>query len=132
MGFVEIEHIADCAIHVWAPDLTSLFVDAARGMYQAAGARIGAGPRVERGVLIKALDTEGLLVSFLSELIFAQESHNLGFDVFEIRVSGRKVSGKLSGAGLETQARPIKAVTYHNLGVSRSAAGYEAQIVFDV
>jgi SHS2 domain-containing protein len=132
MGFVEIEHTADCAIRVWAADLTTLFVEAARGMNHASGAEVGNGPRVERGVLIEASDTEGLLVSFLTELIFAQESDNLGFDVFKIRVWDCKASGKLTGARLETLARPIKAVTYHNLGVSRSADGYETEIVFDV
>lgn len=132
MGFVEIEHTADCAIRVWAPDLTALFVEAARGMNHAAGAKIGNGPRVERSVVIEAADTEGLLVSFLTELIFAQESDDIGFDVFRIHVSDRKASGMLVGARLETLARPIKAVTYHDLGVSRSAGGYETQIVFDV
>jgi SHS2 domain-containing protein len=132
MGFVEIEHMADCAIRVWAPDLTSLFVEAARGMNHVAGARIGTGPRVERGLVIEAADTEGLLVSFLTELIFAQESDKLGFDVFRIRVSDRKATGMLVGARLETLARPIKAATYHNLGMSRSAGSYETQIVFDV
>jgi SHS2 domain-containing protein len=132
MGFVEIEHTADCAIRVWAQDLTSLFVEAARGMNQVAGARIGNGHRVERSLVIEAADTEGLLVSFLTELIFAQESDNIGFDVFRIRVSDRKASGTLVGARLETLARPIKAATYHNLGMSLSAGRYETQIVFDV
>ena len=132
MGFVEIEHTADCEIRVWAADLTSLFVEAARGMNHAAGAKIGNGPRLERSVFIEASDTEGLLVSFLTELIFAQESDNLGFDVFRIRVSDRKAAGRLNGAGLEALARPIKAVTYHNLLLKRSAGRYETRIVFDV
>jgi len=132
MGFSEIDHTADCAVRVWGDDLTSLFVEAARGMNHCAGAQVGNGPRVVRDLLIEASDTEGLLVSFLGDLIFAQESDNVGFDLFDIRVSDRRAAGRLSGARLENLARPIKAVTYHSLRVRRSARGYETQIVFDV
>jgi len=132
MGFTEIEHTADCGVRVWGEDLTSLFVEAARGMNHCAGAQVGHGPRVVRSLQIEASDTEGLLVSFLGELIFAQESDNVGFDTFDIRVSDRRAAGRLAGALLENLGRPIKAVTYHNLRVSRSARGYETQIIFDV
>lgn len=132
MGFIEIEHTADCALRVWGQDLTSLFVEAARGMNHCAGAQVGSGPRVVRSLLIEASDTEGLLVTFLGELIFAQESENVGFDRFDILVSDRRAAGELSGARLGRLAKPIKAVTYHDLHVSRSARGYETQIVFDV
>jgi len=37
--YVEVEHTADWALRVWAPTLEELFVDAARGMYELAGAK---------------------------------------------------------------------------------------------
>ena len=132
MGIQEIDHTADCAIRVWAEDLPALVAEAARGMNQAAGARIGRGSRVERTVSVQAADAEGLLVQFLTELIFAQEHDNLGFDEFGIQMSRGKLTARLGGGSLESVSKPIKAVTYHNLSIEQTPRGYETEIVFDV
>jgi protein archease len=132
MGFQEIDHTADCAIRVWAKDLPSLIAEAARGMNLAAGVKIQSGSRVRRAVSVRAADAEGLLVQFLTELIFAQEHDNLGFDGFEIQMSRGSLSGRLAGGLLESVAKPIKAVTYNNLSIEQTARGYETEIVFDV
>jgi len=132
MGFTEIEHTADCSMMVWADDLPSLFGEAARAMNQAAGARIGRGPRVRRKVSVQAADSESLLVQFLTELIYAQEQEDLGFDQFDLQMSPGKLNAKLEGSLLEALAKPIKAVTYHNLSIQRTTRGYETEIVFDV
>src|SRR5512145_2314851 len=48
MGFEEIAHTADWSVRVWAPDLPSLFGEAARAMNSLAGTVIDTNPRVKR------------------------------------------------------------------------------------
>src|SRR5690606_38330986 len=114
-GFRELEHTADWELEAWAPDMAGLLEQAARGMYALMNARLQDQPRTTREVDLHALDPEGLLVAFLDELLYLGEVENLAFDTFELRVMGRALQARLGGAPLLTQAKEIKAVTYHNL-----------------
>jgi hypothetical protein len=69
-GYREIEHTADWQLDVWAPDLGALLEQAARGMYALAGVRLTDGPRQAYDLEVPFHDPEGLLVAFLSELLF--------------------------------------------------------------
>ncbi|MFH1186447.1 MAG: archease [Chloroflexota bacterium] len=132
MGFEEFPHTADCALRVWAPDLASLFAEAALGLNSVAGAEIGSGVRVTREISLHESDAESLLVAFLTELVYSQEQEVLGFDRFRLCVSNRDLSGQMHGSRLVSVSKPIKAVTFHNLEIRESARGQEAEIVFDV
>lgn len=131
-GFEEIPHTADWAMRVWADDLPALFAEAVRGMNALAGARLAQSPRVRRKFNAKGPDTESLLVAFLTELVYAQEHENLGFDQFDIRILDQRISVKMQGAPLESLSKAVKAVTYHNLKIEQTKRGYEVEIVFDV
>jgi SHS2 domain-containing protein len=132
MGFEEIPHTADYAIRAWAPDISSLFAEAARGMNSVSGASIGQGLRLKRPITLQAADLESLLVEFLNELVFAQEQEGLGFDGFDLRISANQLTGMLTGSVLQSLAKPIKAVTYHGLKITDTALGPEVELVFDV
>jgi len=131
-GFSEIGHTADWALKVWAPDLPMLFRLAAEGMYSLTEITLEPGPRIERTIELTGYDTESLLVSFLTELLFLNESQGLGFDQFQITLRQTTLHAVVSGAPIAAQNKEIKAVTYHNLHVSRSSAGFSVTIVFDV
>lgn len=132
MGFEEISHTADWSARVWAQDLPSLFVEAARALNALAGTLIAKEPRLRQTFEAEAPDVESLLVAFLSELIYYQEQENLAFDVFEIEVKGGKLNVEMEGAQLLSSDKAIKAATYHNLKIERTNDGFEATIVFDV
>jgi SHS2 domain-containing protein len=131
MGYQEIEHTGDYAIRVWADNLPTLFTDAARGLYQVSGARVGTGPRIERPVSLRADDIEGLLVAFLSELIYLQEDSGLGFQEFDLDVRQHRLTGTMMGGDLTTIAQPLKAVTYHDLAIEHTGSQYSCEVVFD-
>ncbi len=138
MPYQELPHTADWALHVWAPDLAGLFAEAARGMNALTGAEPGPGPRTSRTFEAVAADPEGLLVAFLSELVYAAEQDNLVFDQLNVTLeaagsrAGWKLRVEMSGAAILSIGKAIKAVTYHNLKIRQSARGYEVEIVFDV
>jgi SHS2 domain-containing protein len=132
MGFEEIPHTADWSIRVWGQDLPELFAQAARGMNSLAGSQLAIEQRVKRKVEADGMDTESLLVAFLTELIYTQEHERLGFDQFDIRISDDHLSATLGGGLINSITKTIKAVTYHNLKIEKTERGYEAEIVFDV
>lgn len=132
-GYHEIEHTADWELHVWAPDLSALFEQAARGMYALSGTRLQNEPRQMKYLELSAADIESLLVIFLEELLFLGEQDHLGFDAYDdVRLDENRIELRLEGAPILSQSKEIKAVTYHNLEIRESKRGYEVNIVFDV
>jgi SHS2 domain-containing protein len=131
-GFREIEHTADWELRVWAPDLAALLEQAARGMYNLQGASLKSGPRLECRFKLAYQEPETLLVDFLAELLYLLETERLAFDQFELSLTDDSLEASLSGAPIESLAKEIKAVTYHNLEIKRTESGFEANVVFDV
>lgn len=132
MGFEEISHTADWSARVWAADLPSLFVEAARAMSSLSGTVIGNSTRVTQTFEAEGPDVESLLVAFLSELVYYQEQENLTFDVFDLRVAEQSLKVQMEGSPIASLEKAIKAVTYHNLKIENTVAGFETTIVFDV
>lgn len=131
-GFEELEHTADWALRVWAPDLAALLKQAAHGMLSLSGIQFAQGQRVERQLHVESADPEGLLVNFLTELLHILDDEGVAFDEYELAVSKNSVHANLTGGLVKERKKEIKAVTYHNLAVRKTANGLEAEIVFDV
>ncbi len=131
-GFQEQPHTADWALDVWAPDLTSLLLQAARGMYTLMQVRLQAESYETYRFEIAAPDRETLLVTFLSELLYFTQRDHVAFDQFDLVHDGKKLIAEVAGAPIESVAKEIKAVTYHNLDVRETERGLETTIVFDV
>ncbi len=117
---------------VWAEDLPSLFVEAAHGMNALSGLVLASGPRLSRAFRHEAMDDETLLVAFLSELIYAREQENLGFDTFQVELRPGSANINMEGSPVASVEKPIKAVTFHNLEIRHSDHSCETNIVFDV
>lgn len=130
-GYEEIAHTADWSLHVWAPTLEELFRQAALGMQSLMGVAPGRGPREERRLRAQALDSESLLVWFLSEMLYLIEDESLAFDQIGISLQDG-LEARLVGSRCDPPQKIIKAVTYHNLNIRRTERGYEAELVFDV
>lgn len=131
-GYQELEHTADWALRVWAPDLAGLLEQGARGMNELCGTRISSADRKQRVLRVEANDAEGLLVNFLAELLHEAESENLAFDTFGLTVAEPSLSARLKGGPILERSKEIKAVTYHDLQIKKISGGLEAVIVFDV
>ena len=132
-GYRELAHTADWELEAWAPDLTGLLEQAARGMYAISGTRLDAGERHTRLLDLRALDAESLLVRFLTELLWLGQQDGLAFDTFLFTLSpGWSLQVALGGGCIASIEKDIKAVTYHNLVIRRLGGGLAVNIVFDV
>ncbi len=131
-GFEEIEHTADWALRVWAPDLAGLFEQAALGMYHLMGVETQPTLREKHTLVLQAQDAEDLLVGFLTELLYVLERDELVFDDISAQVQTGLLTVRLEGGLCAHQRKEIKAVTYHQLEIQQTESGYAVVIVFDV
>ena len=138
-GFEEIEHTADIAIRVWGRSLAEMFANAAHGMMcQMAGHPASvdagaAGETIELTVELTAYDAETLLVTWLGELLYLSEREGCvftGFDMVEVTAS--RLRAIVRGEPAAAHQRHIKAVTFNDLDIVHTDAGFQTTIVFDV
>ena len=132
-----INHTADVGIKVWGESLESLFENAAYSMFDILTELDKVKAKESLGVEIEGKRTDELLADWLRNLLykFNGEGYLLReFNIGEISKKGlkAKVRGEKLNLSFHTLKTEIKAVTYHQLEVKKTAKGWEAQIIFDV
>jgi SHS2 domain-containing protein len=134
MGFKEIDHTADHALNIVGKDLRELFISAGEGMTSLMIAdRACISEDIAKSVVLEAIDTESLLVEWLSELAYLAEDEMLIFKTFRIhQISSNHLDAEVIGCAVTEIEKLIKAVTYHNLNIVKTRQGFEVIITFDV
>jgi SHS2 domain-containing protein len=131
--YEEIEHTADWAIKVRGRDIPALFTNAALGMMELAGVRMGDEVGQLRQVKQQAADSETLLVDWLHEVLLALEMEQLAFREIDLEITdGWTLVGSVRAVPIQSIEKPIKAVTYNELQIEEFSDGLEVTIVFDV
>lgn len=77
MSFEEIEHTADRAFRVTGRDLADLLENAARAMQALEGLQPTEEPSATRDIEVEGVDRESLLVNWLNEILFLEQTHQL-------------------------------------------------------
>ena len=129
----EIEHTADLSIKVSARELHSLFVQAAVGMTKLVGGMDTNSAIITRVITLQSADIETLLVCWLEEILFILETEDLLLVNAQVQLPSK--TQLLSTVGLLPAIerwKEIKAVTYNDLQILETSAGFEVTIVFDV
>lgn len=132
-GYEELEHAADWSFRVRARTLCELFTAAARAL-----CRLEHGDRpqaftVTREVEVEGVDRETLLVNWLNELLYLEQTNREVYHDFDIiTIDNTHLQARVHGAPERNAQRHIKAVTFHNLELKQTADGWEATIVVDV
>ena len=131
--FEEIPHTADWSFRAFGSDLRELFENAAMAIFAMEGAQSLSATKNVRVVEVSGIDYESLLVNWLTELLWLQESHHETYHRFEIdSLSPTVLHAQVLGTPLAKMDKVIKAVTYHNLKIEQTASGWEAVVVVDV
>jgi SHS2 domain-containing protein len=133
-AFEEIEHTADRALRIYGSNLAELLLNAALGLNSLMVTKhIPCAEQQEKFVELEAMDTEGLLVDWLSELAYWAEIEMLIFHEFKIEsISPTHLGARIYGSRVTQLEKHIKAVTYHNLDIVQTKKGLTATVVFDV
>jgi SHS2 domain-containing protein len=136
-GLSFLDHTGDIGFDVRAGTIEALFRRAARGLYEILVERVPAADGNEATVELEEDAPDLLLRSFLSELLYRfLAGRTILVDWKEFRIDGHRLKARGAAVpfdpvrdGLKTE---LKAVTYHQLDVSREGSGWKARIIFDV
>jgi SHS2 domain-containing protein len=136
--FDVIEPTADIGIIAYGKSLHELFENAAYGMFSCLTDALS-NVRRKKSVEIKTdgSDYESLLVNWLNELVYLVNVKQLLFNEFKIDALGDFfLTAIAKGEKITKKFKlnfELKAATYHNLKIIKSADGmYQTQIIFDV
>ncbi len=130
--FEEIPHTADWSFRAFGRDLRELFENAAYAMFALEGAEPDE-TKVMRTVEVAGIDYESLLVNWLTELLWLQESNHETYHRFEIEtITPTTLRARVFGTPMTQLNKIIKAVTYHNLRIEQTQEGWQATVVVDV
>jgi len=131
-GYKEIDHIADVALQVWAPNLPELFIQAAKGLFVLMRCDSVPEKLPIREFSLRENGLENLLVRFLNELLHFAEDKRVAYHPIEMRLNKSSLYSRLEGRKILNVRREIKATTYHQLKIEHSRLGYQVVITFDV
>lgn len=132
-GYQEVEHTADRAFRVQGRSLAELFENAAQAMVALEGKPPSSGYFIRRAIEVGGSDRETLLVNWLNEILYLEQTHDEFYDHFLLRdVSENRLRAQVYGWRLDRCVTSFKAVTFHNLEIKELSEGLEATIVVDV
>jgi SHS2 domain-containing protein len=144
-GHKQLAHMSDAWIEAWGPSLEAAFLASAAGLLSV----ITDLRRVKRRITVnvpalKDIDLEGLLYSWLEYVLIRFETERLILPKgsITIRTSGGgngnylMLTGRLEGEafdpGRHLLRREVKAVTYHQMEVSRINDIYRIRFLLDL
>jgi SHS2 domain-containing protein len=131
------EHTADLGLRIRAPDLDTLFVEAAQALFTAICEDLGTVQPLQRiDLSLSGEDREYLLFDWLKELLYRFDTEHLLFSRFEAHVSATGQSGSAWGEPLDRARHhldhEVKAITYHGLRVGPADGGWLAEVIVDI
>ena len=136
LPFEVVDHTADLALVARGSTLSELCENAARGLFTQIADLSQERPLGERTeIRLAAAEQEELLLGWLRELLFLQETEHCVFTDFSVRVEGcyRLVGSAQRGALLADEPLTVvKAVTYHDLRIVQVHGRWEVKVVFDL
>lgn len=136
MAYQFLDHTTDIRVKITNDTLEGLFSDALECLMtlMAPGEHETTQGNVTRVVVTDSSDITALLVDFLNEcLTFSHLHHEVYSSVQFDTIVQERLTAKLVGAAVDGFAEDIKAVTYHEAEVKRTAKGtWEGRLVFDI
>ncbi|HVT28166.1 MAG TPA: archease [Lacipirellulaceae bacterium] len=130
-------HTADVGLRVRAPDLNTLFAEAAQGFFSLIVTNLeDVQPKIDVNFDVESGDLAYLLADWLNELLFTFESRCLLLSKFHVEVNACRLKASAMGERVDESRHAldheIKAVTYHGLRVERMNGDWIAEAILDI
>ncbi len=131
------EHTADLGLRIRAPDLETLFTEAAQALFEAIVEDLSTVRSLQEvQVTLGDDDREFLLFDWLKELLYRFDAEHLLFGKFQVKLSAKGLEGRAWGEPLDRARHhlehEVKAITYHGLKVEQTADGWLAEVIVDI
>jgi SHS2 domain-containing protein len=134
-----LPHTADVLVAVQGATLKRLFENAGAALFELITDRATVRPREAIRVAAAGLDRENLLVRFLSEMLYLQDTCGWRFRFCRITSLDREafsVRAVAHGEPFDPVRHPrrkeVKAITYHQVRIVRRAGVWRVRLVLDV
>jgi SHS2 domain-containing protein len=135
MGAYEIiEHTADVGIEAVNTTLEGVFEQTALGLFDILDGW-DPGPGDETAVHLEPADHGGLLVDWLNELLFIQDTNDIvftGLNVGKVDEGGLEATIGTKPREKQLEGTAVKAATFHRLSVEEAAGTWTARVYLDV
>lgn len=116
---------------VQAPTLEALFIEAARGMVNLAGARAKRGVLIRRAVEVRGEDAASLLLAWLRQLLaYSELEDRVFYDFSIVSLSALRLSAQAVGGLCEQIARPLTLELGLEISLRQTPEGYTVTIPF--
>lgn len=137
MRYEEIEHTADVRLMVYGADERKLFANAAFALFDRQVDLSAVEIVSADEILAGGADLEETLVNFLNELLYRLEGEDRVYREFEITELDENdvvaiCSGETFDPARHEKKISIKAVTFHDVAITRSDGGLSVAITCDV
>jgi len=132
-----LDHTADLRIRVTGSDPADLFAKAGLALFDLIAGPLPRSTEKWVPLTVSADDHADLLVNFLRELLFLWTGADKLVTMVQVdAISKTAVEAHIGlvdyRPDVHVIAHEIKAVTYHQIEVNRTDAGWQAAIVFDI
>lgn len=128
---------ADACFLAYGKDLNELFANSALAMFEVMINTKQIKPKVKKEVEVKARDLQGLLFSWLNELLVFYGAENLAFSKFEVKIDEKNLELKANCYGEKINPKKhetrneVKAATMHKMEVKKNKE-WKAQVIVDI
>lgn len=131
--FAEIEHTADLALLIQAPDMLQLLDCASRALQATLALTFAAPPGRQIPLDLRGADPETLLVQWLEEQLYLIDTEGQAWHSWTLQAAGPlRFTAQVVVCPIDPPDLHIKAVTFHDLVIRKTTAGLETTVVFDV
>lgn len=135
--FRTLEHTADVGFEAFGSTRADAFRNAGRALMSVIIDLESVEPRETVRLAAQAREPAGLLVTWLSEILYLQDTEGWLFRDFEVgEVTDRSISGSGVGerfaAGRHQIKLLVKAITYHQLVLEKIEGCWRAQVYVDI
>ncbi len=130
---------ADAAFEATGRTLEELFSDAAIATFEVMADTNTVKQLLTREIKLENESVDGLLIDWLSELVFLKDTETILFSVFDVNIRKNDVyilKAAAKGEKIDREKHSlrsdVKAVTYHMFEVTKTGDNWTARVVLDI
>jgi len=132
-----LEHTADIGFEAFGRTREQVFSNAGCALQSIMVDLDAIAPRQEMKIEVEGGDAKGLLVNWLSEILYHIDAERLLFHDFHVKtLDDRSLSAIARGEAFDRARHQVKlqvkAVTYHQLALDETPSGWRAQVYVDI
>lgn len=136
-AFRVLEHTADIGFEAFGSTRQEVFANAGRALQNIMVDLSSIVPREKLEIQVEGTDAGSLLVNWLSEILYRIDADGRLFHDFTVRTLGdRSLTAIALGESFDRARHQVKlqvkAITYHQLALDKTADGWRAQVYVDI